>query len=284
MKKLIAELPTLISPMKGKKLMVYLPTANEAVSVMLLVETSGRQMPIHYVSRSLQGAKVNYISMKKLALALLLEECLNCVYGNGKPLTFNECGGILRGGFCLPWNLKAENSFNCYQDAYSFNDPSNNSNYLPQPQYENYLCNLCGYNSHDGYEFQQQCPFVYEQEPSYNQNYNDNYYPYDSPSFACCDNCGKSHETFQCQPINQNVDFSGSDQIQTPQYPDVHHPSQEINEEAFHAKEDLMKSIQNFLEECNCIPFEEKPPILLEAWFKFFAIKRAQPEDSNELF
>nr|GEZ07071.1 hypothetical protein [Tanacetum cinerariifolium] len=45
-----------------------------------------------------------------------------------------------------------------------------------------------------------------------------------------------------------------------------------------------MKSIQNFLEEFNCIPFEEKPPILLEAWFKLFAIKRAQPEDSNELF
>nr|GEZ47968.1 hypothetical protein [Tanacetum cinerariifolium] len=45
-----------------------------------------------------------------------------------------------------------------------------------------------------------------------------------------------------------------------------------------------MKSIQTFLEEFNCIHFEEKPQILLEAWFKFFAIKRAQPENSNELF
>nr|GEV50733.1 reverse transcriptase domain-containing protein [Tanacetum cinerariifolium] len=65
-------------------------------------------------------------------------------------------------------------------------------------------------------------------EPSYNQNYNDNYYPYDLPSFPCCDNCGGSHETFQCQPIAQNINFSGSDQIQNPQYPDVHLPSQEI--------------------------------------------------------
>nr|GEU94707.1 retrovirus-related Pol polyprotein from transposon TNT 1-94 [Tanacetum cinerariifolium] len=120
-------------------------------------------------------------------------------------------------------------------------------------------------------------------EPSYNQNYN-NYYPHELPSFSCYNNCGGSHETFQCQPIDQNVDFSGSDQIQTLQYPDVHPPSQEINEEDLHAKEDLMKYIQNFVEEFNCIPFEEKPPILLEAWFKFFAIKRAQPEDSNELF
>nr|GEZ53201.1 hypothetical protein [Tanacetum cinerariifolium] len=31
-----------------------------------------------------------------------------------------------------------------------------------------------------------------------------------------------------CQPDNQNVDFSGSDQIQTPQYPDVNPPSPEI--------------------------------------------------------
>nr|GFA10141.1 hypothetical protein [Tanacetum cinerariifolium] len=38
----------------------------------------------------------------------------------------------------------------------------------------------------------------------------------------------ESHETFQCQPDNQNVDFSGSDQIQTPQYPDDNPPSPEI--------------------------------------------------------
>nr|GEX35441.1 hypothetical protein [Tanacetum cinerariifolium] len=31
--------------------------------------------------------------------------------------------------------------------------------------------------------------------------------------------------------MDQNINFSGSDQIQTPQYPDVHLPSQEMNEE-----------------------------------------------------
>nr|GEU50757.1 hypothetical protein [Tanacetum cinerariifolium] len=45
-----------------------------------------------------------------------------------------------------------------------------------------------------------------------------------------------------------------------------------------------MKSIQTFLEEFNCIPFEEKATFLLQAWFKFFTIKHDQPEDSNELF
>nr|GEZ69403.1 hypothetical protein [Tanacetum cinerariifolium] len=107
------------------------------------------------------------------------------IYGDGKPLTCSGCEDMLRGGFCLPCDLKAENSFICDQDAYSFNDPSNNFNYLPQSQYENYLCNLCGNNSHDGYDCQQQFSFVYEQEPSYNQNYDGNYYSHDLPSFPC---------------------------------------------------------------------------------------------------
>nr|GEZ55884.1 hypothetical protein [Tanacetum cinerariifolium] len=39
----------------------------------------------------------------------------------------------------------------------------------------------------------------------------------------------------------QNIDFSGSDQIQTPQYPDIHPPSQEISIEVFQANH----SVQN---------------------------------------
>nr|GEV30414.1 hypothetical protein [Tanacetum cinerariifolium] len=54
-----------------KNSMVYLSAANEAVSVILLVERNERQIPIHYVSRALQGAKINYPSMEKLALALV---------------------------------------------------------------------------------------------------------------------------------------------------------------------------------------------------------------------
>nr|GEX12237.1 hypothetical protein [Tanacetum cinerariifolium] len=105
-----------------------------------------------------------------------------------------------------------------------------------------------------------------------------------SPSFPYCDNCGGSHETFECQPMDQNIDFFGSDQIQTPQYPEIHPPSQEISDEVFQAKGDLMKSIQTFLEEFNYIPFEEKPKILLQAWYNFFAIQHAKPEDLNEMF
>nr|GEZ42571.1 hypothetical protein [Tanacetum cinerariifolium] len=78
--------------------------------------------------------------------------------------------------------------------------------------------------------------------------------------------------------------FSVLTKFKPPQYPEIHPPSQEISDEVFQAKGYLMKSIQTFLEEFNYIPFEEKPQILLQAWYKFFAIQHAQPEDSNELF
>nr|GFA66622.1 hypothetical protein [Tanacetum cinerariifolium] len=147
---------------------------------------------------------------------------------------------IIGAGLCLPCDLRDKDLYNYDPNAYSFD----NSNHFPQLQDENYLCNLCGNNSHDGYDCQQQFPFVYEHEPSYNQNYDDNYYPHESPSFPCCDYCGGSHKTFQCQPDNQNVDFSGSDQIQTPQYPDDNPPSPEI-------KPPQDSDIHQLIEECS---------------------------------
>nr|GEU38960.1 hypothetical protein [Tanacetum cinerariifolium] len=190
------------------------------------------------------GFYYNSCICPRCGMILFNGSCDNRIYGNEKPVTYNECEGVLRGGYCFPCNFKAENSLICDQNAYSFND---NSNYLPQPQYENYLCNLCENNSHDGYDCQQQFLFVYEQEPSYNQNYDDNYYPYDLPSFLVVITIGDLMKLF-------------------------------------HAKGDLIKSIQTFLEEFNCIPFKEKTTILLQAWFRFFAIKHDQHKNSNKLF
>nr|GEY47050.1 hypothetical protein [Tanacetum cinerariifolium] len=45
-----------------------------------------------------------------------------------------------------------------------------------------------------------------------------------------------------------------------------------------------MKSIETFLEKFNCIPFEEKPKILFQAWEIVFAIQYSKPENPNELF
>nr|GEV17198.1 hypothetical protein [Tanacetum cinerariifolium] len=192
-----------------------------------------------------------------------------------------HCEGPLRGGFCFFCATRSETSFANDPNPNSFNDFQNLSS--PQPQCETYSCELCGNDSHYGYDCPPQFPFVYEKEPSYNQNDNDNNYPYNSSSFLCCDNCEGPHATFQCQPINQNINSSNFDQIQPLQYPVIHHPSQEMCEEILQAKENLMKSTQTFLKKFNCISFREMPNVLSQAWEKFFEIQHAQLEDTNEL-
>ncbi|GKE65402.1 hypothetical protein Tco_1519563, partial [Tanacetum coccineum] len=63
-------------------------------------------------------------------------------------------GHYLGDGFCSFCNSEAGNSFVNDSNPNSFNDPPNFSDYPPQPQYESYLCELCGNDSHYGYD----CP------------------------------------------------------------------------------------------------------------------------------
>nr|GEV11545.1 reverse transcriptase domain-containing protein [Tanacetum cinerariifolium] len=51
---------------------MYQAAAKEAISVILMTKRNGKQMPIYFVSRVLQGPEVNYTPMEKLILALLL--------------------------------------------------------------------------------------------------------------------------------------------------------------------------------------------------------------------
>nr|GEV54342.1 hypothetical protein [Tanacetum cinerariifolium] len=97
------------------------------------------------------------------------------------------------------------------------------------------------------------------EEPSYNQNDNDNYYPHNSPSFLCCENGKGPHESFQCQPINQNYfepNSSGFDQPS--KYSITHQPSiiQEdlnlklnIDELLTEQRNELFKAMQSMFEE-----------------------------------
>ncbi|GJW47310.1 hypothetical protein Tco_0078956 [Tanacetum coccineum] len=217
--------------------------------------------------------------------------CLNCTYGDGKPVTCCGCEGPLNGGFCSFCASRARNSF--AYDPNSFNDSQNLSDYPPQPQYQTYSCELCGNDAHYGYDCPPQVPFVYNQDPCFNQNF-DNNFPQTSPSFPqqylCCENCGGPHATFQCQPMNQNFyNSSGFDQFQPPQYTVIHQPPQETSVKILQARENLMKSIQTFLKKFNRISFRETPKVLSLAWEKFFEIQHAfrekqhQPEDIQEL-
>ncbi|GJW64028.1 hypothetical protein Tco_0115912 [Tanacetum coccineum] len=167
--------------------------------------------------------------------------CFHC----GDPLedgvrcqrcTCKWCGYGLREGFCWFCASRNGNSSIDAPNSNSFNDPLNVFTLPPQPQYESYSCELCGNNAHYGYDCPPQVPLVYKQEPCYNQNFGDNYYPQNSPSFTqqylCCENCGGPHESFRCQPMNQNYfepnpSYSGFDQPS--QYPTDQSPPQEMS-------------------------------------------------------
>ncbi|GJT05633.1 hypothetical protein Tco_0840095 [Tanacetum coccineum] len=141
----------------------------------------------------------------------------------------------------------------------SFNDSQNFSVYPPQPQYQTYSCELCGNNAHYGYDCPPQVPFIYNQDPCFNQNFDNNNFPQTSPSFPqqylCCENCGGPHESFQCQPMNQNYyepnlcynfNYSGFDQPS--QYSINHQPlsiQENLNQQKMY---ELLQMMQSFCE------------------------------------
>nr|GEW46794.1 hypothetical protein [Tanacetum cinerariifolium] len=166
--------------------------------------------------------------------------CLNYTSRDRKPPICYKCEGSLRGGLFWFCASNSEISFNNDPNRNSFDDSQNLSDYSPQPQYETYPCELCGNDSHYGYDCPLRFPLIYEQKPCYNQSFNENYYPHNSLSFLCCDNYGGPHESFQCQSMNQNYfkpnpcyehNSSSFDQFQPPHYSDVHQPSKEIKQE-----------------------------------------------------
>nr|GEU49732.1 hypothetical protein [Tanacetum cinerariifolium] len=174
------------------------------------------------------------------------------------------CGNDLRDGFCALCNSR--NSCVYDPNPNSFDYPPD-SYHPPHPTYETYSGDSCGNDSYFGTDCPPRFPPNYELEPSYIQNYNS--YPHDSPSFPqqylCCDNYGGVHETFQCQPMNQNFYNSNS-------------------------SENAINSVQTFLRKFNRISFFETPNVLLLAWDRVFIIKDAfgnkqyKSEDIQELF
>jgi Reverse transcriptase (RNA-dependent DNA polymerase). len=64
--------PALISPAPGSELLLYLVASPVAVSAVLVQETESGQKPVYFISEALQGAKIRYIEMEKLAYALVM--------------------------------------------------------------------------------------------------------------------------------------------------------------------------------------------------------------------
>ncbi|KAL0458773.1 UNVERIFIED_CONTAM: Pro-Pol polyprotein [Sesamum latifolium] len=72
LKAYLARLPLLVKPSPGEALYLYLSAAPQAVSSVLIREEDGKQLPIYYVSKVLNGADGRYTPIEKIALALVV--------------------------------------------------------------------------------------------------------------------------------------------------------------------------------------------------------------------
>ncbi|GJT94523.1 hypothetical protein Tco_1090041 [Tanacetum coccineum] len=134
------------------------------------------------------GAHIGYNSPPKASIISNPEQCNQTI--NELPQTLPSVHPTC--------NSRDENSFT-YDSKPNFADDSPNVfNPPPQPQYVPYSCELCGNDSHYGYDCPPQVPFIYNQDPCFNQNFD--YFPQTLPSFPqqypCYEDCGNPHETF----------------------------------------------------------------------------------------
>ncbi|GJW83295.1 hypothetical protein Tco_0156440 [Tanacetum coccineum] len=97
----------------------------------------------------------------------------------------------------------------------------------PPPQPPIYSCEFCRNDACYGHYCTPQVPFIYP-ELCYNQGFNFQQDFHDfQQQYLCCENCGRPHETFECQPLNYyepnpcyDSNYSGYDQF------DNFHPQQ----------------------------------------------------------
>ncbi|XP_071727734.1 uncharacterized protein [Rutidosis leptorrhynchoides] len=86
MKQLLAALPTLIGPVDGEILYLYISVANEAFGSVLIAKRNKVQKPVYFVSKALAGSEINYAPIEKFIYALVLTSQRLCRYFQGHPI------------------------------------------------------------------------------------------------------------------------------------------------------------------------------------------------------
>ncbi|GKF41919.1 reverse transcriptase domain-containing protein, partial [Tanacetum coccineum] len=71
---------------KGEALVMYLATSIESISAVLLSERGRKQTPIYIMSRTLQGAELDYPELEKLILALVYAARRLQIYFQAHPI------------------------------------------------------------------------------------------------------------------------------------------------------------------------------------------------------
>ncbi|XP_071718406.1 uncharacterized protein [Rutidosis leptorrhynchoides] len=86
MKQLLATLPTLIAPVDGEILYLYISVGNEAFCSMIVAERNKVQKPVYFVSKALAGSEINYALIENFIYALVLTSRRLCRYFQGHPI------------------------------------------------------------------------------------------------------------------------------------------------------------------------------------------------------
>lgn len=72
LKKYLANLPKLVSPMGGEVLFLHVASFNYSVSAVLIAEREGKQFPIYNVSHAYRGAEANYSEIEKVTYVVVM--------------------------------------------------------------------------------------------------------------------------------------------------------------------------------------------------------------------
>ncbi|GJT82858.1 hypothetical protein Tco_1057200 [Tanacetum coccineum] len=194
-----------------------------------------------------KGAHIGYNCPPQIPIISKPEPCYNqnlneilqnlqglqqqCLFGTCQQCGCNEYDGVCF--YCTVGNGTPIN----FSTPYSSNDSPSVANHPPQPQYVPYSCELCGNDSH--YNFPQNFHGFPQQYP-------------------CCKNCRGPHETYQCQPMNEDYyhkqnscyDYNsfGFDQFQPPQYT-VNHPISNVQNSLFNAQNEFLNSQNKLMEQ-----------------------------------
>nr|GEU70950.1 reverse transcriptase domain-containing protein [Tanacetum cinerariifolium] len=71
LKQHLSELPRLVAPKPKEELILYMSASYGAISAVLMIERGMVQMPVYFISHTLQGPELNYTPMEKLVLSLV---------------------------------------------------------------------------------------------------------------------------------------------------------------------------------------------------------------------
>nr|GFB49553.1 hypothetical protein [Tanacetum cinerariifolium] len=158
------------------------------------------------------------------------------------------------------FHSEAESPFTLDSTPTYVNDSPNVFNPPPQPSV--YPCEFCENDAYYDHYCTPQAPLIYP-EPCYNQDFNFPQYFQDVPQqYPCCDDCGVTHDAYQCQPMTevyyyeQNSCYDstsiGFDQSQPQQYT-VNHPIFNAHNSCLDSRIQLNSTLANIQDQMTSI-------------------------------